>query len=259
MRPIIGTYEWTEQYDGKMNLLEKLSMVGMLARTQVEDIWERSFLGQRSLEAKRARVNFDEVVLPDTRLVKEAVEYVENAYPTSMLKHCYRTYYWGSLLAQYENLELDAELFLLANLFHDLGLTDNFIGDAKTSCFTRQSGRIAENFVREHGWDSGKARRIYQAISLHLNPFIDPLVYGAEEALVGAAATLDLLGLHHQRIAPEMIRFVNTRYDRTDLNRDFSKRMEHQHHHSDTRACFYAKLGATQFLSQNPLNRSELQ
>lgn len=259
MRPTIGTYEWTEQYDGKMNPSEKLSMIGMLVRTQIEDLWERSFLGQRSLKIKRAKVDLDKVVLPDTSIIEEAVQYVSDAYPTSMLKHCYRTYYWGSLLAQYDDLELDAELFLLANLFHDLGLTDGLIAEAKTSCFTRQSGRVGAQFVRERGWDEGKGRRLYQAISLHLNPWIDSHLYGAEEALVGAAATLDLLGVYHQRIPVEMIRCVNSKYNRTDLNRDFAGRMDQSHHHSDTRACFYARMGATKLLTQNPLNRPEFQ
>ncbi len=257
MRPKMGTYEWTEYYDGKMNMLEKLSMVRMLARTQVQDIWERSLLGQPSLMAKRAVVNLDKIELPNTRIVREAAEYAGDAYTASMLKHCYRTYYWGSLLAQYDGLEVDPELFLIANLFHDIGLTNNLIEDAKTSCFTRQGGRAAERFVSERGWSKSKARRVYQAISLHLNPYIDPLTYGAEEVLVGAAATLDLLGVHHQRIPVEIIRLVNAKYDRTDLVSDFSERMGQHQHQSDTRACFYAKIGATKFLQRNPLNRPE--
>ena len=106
---------------------------------------EEFFLGMRSLQETRAKVNLAKIALPDTLIVQEAVAYASHIYPTSMLKHCCRTYYWGALLAQYDNLELDAELFTLANLFHDLGLTDRFIEEAKTSCFTQQGGELRSN------------------------------------------------------------------------------------------------------------------
>jgi hypothetical protein len=194
MRLALGTYAWTEAYAGKMNERDKLRIIGMFARLQVQEIWERSPLRRSWLTQRRLRLDIETVHVPDTPMVREAETYVASFYSDPLLKHCYRCYYWGCLLAQFDQLQLDTELFLVATLFHDLGLTDKFLPQARSSCFTRAGGRLAAQFVQARGGDDHAARKVYEAISLHLNPYIALHRYGAEETLVGAAAQVDLLG-----------------------------------------------------------------
>ncbi len=48
MRPIMGTYEWTEQHSGKMNLREKLTITRacLYARFGVRQFLERNPLNR---------------------------------------------------------------------------------------------------------------------------------------------------------------------------------------------------------------------
>lgn len=158
-------------------------------------------------------------------------------------------------MAQFDRLSIDPELFMIANLFHDIGLVDSLIEQASLCCFTMTSGRIAATFVKERGWDDRKAQRVYELISLHLNPYVDPRTFGAEEALVGAAASLDLLGTQYQRIPLAVIRSVHHNYDRSGFSEEMRSRIQGKYHQADTRPRFYANIGARRFVEKSPLER----
>jgi hypothetical protein len=254
-RPPIGSFEWTEATAGVMSWRDRLTVVGMLARAQVQDCWERSSLRRRWLTERLQRLDLNAVRLPDSPLVRQAVEQVAACYSSPLLAHCYRCYYWGQLLAQFAARRLDAELFLVAVLFHDLGLSDPFLPLARSECFTRTGACLGAQFVRDRGWEEKQARQVYEAISLHLNPLIDARRYGVEASLVGAAAALDLLGWRSHRIPVPLVHTVQARYGRAGCAAEMIARNANpQLHRAGTRSRFYTRFGSGRLFARNRLD-----
>jgi hypothetical protein len=182
------------------------------------------------------------------------MEQVATCYSSPLLAHCYRCYYWGQLLAQFAARTLDAELFLVAVLFHDLGLSDPFLPQARNECFTRTGARLGAQFVRGRGWEESRARQVYEAVSLHLNPMIDTRRYGMEASLVGAAAALDLLGWRFHRLPVALIHTVQARYARTEFAAEMIARNANpQLHRAGTRSRCYARFGSGRLFARNRL------
>jgi hypothetical protein len=75
----------------------------------------RRFLPRKSA----ARIDLGSVVVPDSGLAKEAAELCIASSSESLANHCFRTFYWGSLLARADGLQFDPELFWVASLLHD--------------------------------------------------------------------------------------------------------------------------------------------
>jgi hypothetical protein len=68
-----------------------------------------------------ARVDIDKVRFPDSAIARRAEDLVAELCTPALGQHCcYRTYLWGSLLAQHDQLAVDEELFYVASLLHDL-------------------------------------------------------------------------------------------------------------------------------------------
>ena len=103
-------------------------------------------------------MDLDAVRVPDSALAKAAESYVSALSSGSLVNHLYRTYYWGTLLAQADKVRIkDEELFYVAALLHDLGLTKQhrctdsnvvdfsvdggFARSARLSTFARSSER----------------------------------------------------------------------------------------------------------------------
>ena len=81
-----------------------------------------------------------------------------------------RTYLWGAMLAQVNDIKFDEELFFTASVLHDLGLTSTHLcQDASCSCFAVEGARAARRFVSTHAWSNQRSDQLAEAISLHLN------------------------------------------------------------------------------------------
>lgn len=254
MRPALGTYEWTEQYDGKMNFREKMRMARWLVGAQVRELWEKSVFRKSWRKQRLQHVDLDAIQLPDTALVQEATAYVADKYSVEMLRHVYRCYYWAGLLAQFDGLRFDEELFFMADLFHDIVLTDEHIDKARHCCFTKPGARMAQQFVAERGWEATKAMRVYECISMHLNPYISK-ERGAETHLLGAAATFDLMGLQFHKIPEAIILRVLDRHSRVGIEAEILRLTGKDLHPKGTRAAFYNSLGPERIMKLSPMTK----
>ncbi|MDT5065129.1 MAG: hypothetical protein QOK02_1284 [Mycobacterium sp.] len=131
------------------------------------------------------------VEIPDTALVREATELVRGATDDALFNHCRRVYLWGSLLGRHAGLEVDPQLFYVATMFHDLGVTKTY---GRTEHFEIDGANAAWDFLLSNGFASVKAaKNVWQAIALHTGPgaaeHADP-----EIALLSAGIQTDTRG-----------------------------------------------------------------
>ncbi|TDH86573.1 HD domain-containing protein, partial [Acinetobacter baumannii] len=68
-----------------------------------------------------------QIVIPDTQMIKIALEERESKASIAIYNHSWRTYFWGAALGHLQNQQFDPESLLLASLFHDIGLTEQHI------------------------------------------------------------------------------------------------------------------------------------
>jgi hypothetical protein len=169
-------------------------------------------------------LDLDAISIPDSALAKKAEQYAAELSPETLLNHCYRTYLWGSLLAQCDKTKLDdPELLYVASLLHDLGVTDCHFGqDQRAHCFAVEGGFAAEAFLLEKGLDRDKAERVAEAIILHINPLVEA-EYGEMARYLSAGAWCDMQSYRTSDIPVATARRVLTRYPGLDIVPQFSQ------------------------------------
>ena len=86
-------------------------------------------------------------------------------------------------------MKVDYELLYIACILHDLGLTEQFVGDLP---FEIQGAQAASQFLGEHGLSQDRTAVVWDGIAMHasaIGQFKQP-----EIALVGVGAGADVLG-----------------------------------------------------------------
>src|SRR6202040_2776966 len=89
------------------------------------------------------------VVVPDSKLAREATELVRDTEPPLLFHHSSRVYYWGALSGKRRGLHFDPELLYAGAMFHDMGLTPQYASADKR--FEVDGANVACDFLRSHG------------------------------------------------------------------------------------------------------------
>jgi hypothetical protein len=172
-----------------------------------------------------ADIDADTVKEPDTPLAMQARELMEQLSPPYLANHVYRTFCFGMVIAQRNKLTIDRELFYLAAVLHDLGVTEALAGEPGS--FEWVGARKAREFCLEKGLNAERADLLYDAIALHSSVCIanrrEP-----EVAMVHYGAGCDLLGLRFGEIPPETMANTLERYPREDFKNAFCDCLAHQ-------------------------------
>ena len=250
----IGTKAWGDRTDGRLSTREKLTMIGMVARSVRRDVAER-LRARLPGHAERIRhVSLDAVPLPDSPIVERAREEAEDAYGGPLRRHCYRTYWWGALLAQVDGVRFDPEMLLVASLLHDLGIAPDGAPVSETCCFSVLGGRMAEEFLTSNGYDACRAVAVNEAISTHLNPVVSAHERTIEARLLAEGATLDVTGARSVSIPDAVLRSVDERYPRAGFIAEFADMSLRANHPSNTRPELL-KRGFRRLVLRNRLDR----
>lgn len=154
------------------------------------------------------------IVVPDTRLVREATDLVREVADETIFHHSRRVYFWGSLKAAARGLEVDPELAYVGGLFHDLGLTPAYA--TKDRRFELDGAEAARAFLLDHGRTEREARDVWLAIALHTTPEI-PLGLAPEVAVVTLGVETDVLGLDLAEITDRQKAEVVSAHPRPDF------------------------------------------
>jgi hypothetical protein len=118
------------------------------------------------------------------------------------------------------SLSFDSELFFVASMLHDVGLTDDFAQGSDRSrpyvsgyaekdapCFAVRGAGVAKSLATNDGRPRSFSDALAEAISLHLNVRV-ARSRGVEAHLLHAASAFDVIRLKRQRLSPETIQSI---------------------------------------------------
>lgn len=157
------------------------------------------------------------VRLPDTLLAQAAVDLARAASPGSLFRHCMRTYLFGAMLAEVNNVSYDQEMIFVAAALHDLGLTSLYTTPDHT--FEVDGANAAKEFLASRGATEARAELVWNAIALHTSPLIDH--QAPQVGLVGSGAGADVFASQLSLLRTERVRAVVKTFPRGSFNMEF--------------------------------------
>ena len=137
-----------------------------------------------------------DVKVPDSRLAREATQFIRDTESDFLFQHSTRVYLWAALAGQRRGLNFDPELLYTAALFHDVGLTAGF-GESRLR-FEVDGANAARDFLRGHGISDADIEKVWLAIALHTTPGISPHLHPIV-ALTAEGVMMDLVGLGYDQ------------------------------------------------------------
>lgn len=161
------------------------------------------------------------VELPDSKLARDATDYVRELSAPVVFNHVLRTYVFGALLGRAMNLKFDGELFYLGAVFHDLGQTERFMGKQR---FEVDGADAAAEFLQDKGVPKESIEVVWDAIALHTSGGIVERKR-PEIALVSAGAGADVFGFGIDQLPREAVAQVIAMLPRPGFKKAYQKVM----------------------------------
>jgi HD domain len=252
MRRSIGTNAWAA-LGGRLRRQDRMRLMGQAMLTRLAAMSGRL---QRSAGFESARfrhVDLQAIRLPDSRVAVKASELASELCEPWLYNHSMRTYLWGAMLAQVNDIKIDEELFFTASVLHDLGLTSTHLcQDTSCSCFAVEGARAARQFASQEGWSNQRCDQLAEAISLHLNVRVG-LHHGAEAHLLHAGTSLDIIGARARQLDANAVNHVLDAYPKLSLKANMVEAMKDQSRtRPESRAAFLVGLGFIGMLRAAP-------
>jgi hypothetical protein len=113
----------------------------------------------------------------------------------------------------------DAEVVAVGTLLHDITLNDSFAGPRR---FEVEGADLARTFVREGGFDEGRAQLIWDSVALNSTPSIG-LYKEAEVALCTAGICLDVVALQINLLSSGEIARIVGEFPRLEMKRQMAQ------------------------------------
>lgn len=212
----LGSYAWARQTGGRLSRMQALLHSLKTLAVVVAELPQRFGLAR----PRRFAAGADSLVIPDSRLAREAEEMVRECSGPSLYHHTLRSYCWGALIGNAEGVDYDPEMFYVCCLLHDLGLTEAFsFRLPQTHCFAVEGGFQAEDYLLGQSYDPRKSRQVAEAITLHLNPVVRP-EDGPEAYLLRAGSGLDVVGARFAQLPRQDREWVLSRFPRGDFKNE---------------------------------------
>lgn len=214
----IGTIDWTERTGGVLTRREQVALMRPLLRGERRIVAGRIAMALRLHSGRRASVEPERLLPPDSMLAREAESAVREVLSPALLNHSHRAYAWGAALASIDNVAFDPELFYLAALFHDTGIPSP---DPMVD-FTVRSAALARDFLAPHGVADERQKVVVNAIALHHTPGVG-FEHGPEAHLLSAGAAVDVFGLRASQVPDNVRSSVIAKHPRVGFKREFAR------------------------------------
>lgn len=160
------------------------------------------------------------LVIPDSRLAKEATSVLREHATDLLFNHSCRVYLFAAEHGRQRNLRFDPELLYVAAAFHDLGLIKRFSSDDER--FEVDGANAARQFLAAHDIPEDQVQIVWEAIALHTTPGI-PRHMRPEIALLNSGVLLDVLGMGFDQFPRALRELIVARYPRTNFKEGFIK------------------------------------
>lgn len=211
----LGGLEWTRKTSGALTGRERRRLLGALARAQYQNLIGRIKLATGRRPVRAAGIDVDSFEPPDSSLARDAEQTCLEQRPV-IVNHSYRTWMFGCALSTLDGAELDPELYYVASLLHDYGISRSTPG----TCFTLGSAEQAMQLARDAGIDSDRTERLGDAICAHITPGVSVAHDGTLASYVQWGAMADVAGIRMWDVSAENVNRAVTRYPRLQLKRE---------------------------------------
>jgi hypothetical protein len=153
------------------------------------------------------------VMIPDSKLAREATELVHDTESTLLFNHSTRVYYFASLAGKRRGLKFDPELLYVAAMFHDMGLTPRY--SSKSDRFEVDGANAARGFLRQRNISQPEIDTVWTAIALHTTPGIPQYMHPVI-ALLTNGVEMDVLGIAYSEFSDSDRQAIVGAYPRTE-------------------------------------------
>ena len=160
-----------------------------------------------------AATSISGVMIPDSKLAREATELVRDTESPLLFNHSTRVYYFGSLAGKRRGLKFDPELLYIGAMFHDMGLTAQH--SSKSDRFEVDGANTAREFLRQHKIPQKDIDTVWTAIALHTTPGIPQYMHPVV-ALLTNGVEMDVLGIAYSQFSDADREAIVAAYPRTE-------------------------------------------
>jgi hypothetical protein len=164
-------------------------------------------------------------MLPATPAAEAALSVATRFCSPALLNHSLRSYLWGVMYGKAHGIAFDDELFYVAALFHDTGLTEAF--DSHNLPFEEAGGLLGWVFGMGAGWPAERADRVTEIIVLHMRGDVSP-ADDPESHVLQVATSWEVVGRRPEEFPPEARAGILARYPRLGFGREFLASFEDQ-------------------------------
>src|SRR5580658_2561978 len=160
---------------------------------------------------------FAGIKVPDTVLVRDAVDLSRSLLEPYLFNHVMRSWLFGVLLSEGAEIAPDAELLAVAAVLHDLGLTKRYTAENR---FEVDGANAARGFLKGRGISTQQTQLVWDAIALHTTPTL-ALHKEPEVAMTHSGIAVDVLAAGLDRIAKDKQRAILTEFPRLAFKKQF--------------------------------------
>ncbi len=139
---------------------------------------------------------FAGIKVPDTILVRDAIDLARNASELFLFNHAMRSWLFSVLLSENAERAPDPELLAVATILHDLGLTGRYAAENR---FEVDGANAARSFLKGRGISTQQMQVVWDAIALHTTRSI-ALHKEPEVAMTHSGISVDVVGAGLDRI-----------------------------------------------------------
>jgi hypothetical protein len=154
-----------------------------------------------------------DLILPDSRAVRDAYAEAEAESQPWLFNHVMRSWLYGAKLAQRRGLAPDAELVAVAVLLHDVGLAR---GGAPDRRFEVVGADIGRAFALSHDMGERRAEAVWDSIALHTTASIAQHK-GTDAACCQNGIACDYGGLGYRELSDDDKKVILSAYPRLDM------------------------------------------
>lgn len=252
-KTVVGNQAWMQTTGGDLSLKECWQILSNDLVPFIRQTIKNHYYAHRSITYKYNDLMVEHVTLPDSRVVSDALEYMQSCSSVALQNHCLRTWCYAAAFAYLQDLPKDAELLAVACLLHDLGMTQQHEQHhANCRCFAGQGAYAAQEWAAGQSWPSTRQDQLFDIISLHMNIHV-PMNQGIEAHLLQQAASCDVIGSRSYEFPREFRQQILQAYPRGSLNTEFMAFVKQEAaNRPRSRTAFALKNGFELWVKTNP-------
>jgi hypothetical protein len=157
------------------------------------------------------------IKVPDTPLVRDAVELSRGLLEPYLFNHVMRSWLFAILFSKEAQPAPDPELLAVSAVLHDLGLTTRYTAKDR---FEVDGANAARAFLKERGISTQRTQVVWDAIALHTTPTI-ALHKEPEVVMTHSGIAVDVLGVGLDRIPQDQQCSILAQFPRLAFKNQF--------------------------------------